>query len=409
MNKDRKILHRESILLYNFDKEELYNNYYSNRLCKSIFNLDYDYNINNNKLIYNTNTLLIKPFKNLNIKEDNELDNYYLNILCWNKRNIISFGQENTCFYWKYENYCNNNNSDNLNNKLQKIYINKEEGNITNISSSNEGKYIAIATEKGIISIWDIEKKIKLRVLKNEYQLNQIGVSDWNNYILSTGSFNGTIINRDIRIKDSIISILNSNYHNEDSICSLKWNKDGTKLASGGNDNLLNIWTLEKLTYYNSKPLLIKNDHHAAIRALSWSTEDNDLLITGGGTLDRTIKIWNIKEDELIHSIKTEDQICSLIWRNNNEIISSINDFNNFNNKKILIWNYNYNISKTFISKKYYLIGHKKRVLHIAKSPDNNTLISLSSDKTLKFWNLENNIKKENRYYSLENHLNQIR
>lgn len=55
-------------------------------------------------------------------------------------------------------------------------------------------------------------------------------------------------------------------------------------LASGGNDNMVHIYDIrnqKRVDYYT---------HSAAIKAITWI--DSSTLITGGGTADKKLKIW---------------------------------------------------------------------------------------------------------------------
>jgi WD40 repeat protein len=60
------------------------------------------------------------------------------------------------------------------------------------------------------------------------------------------------------------------------------------QLASGGNDNLLMIWDAA-----NDRPTHRITAHQAAVKALAWCPFQSNLLATGGGTADRTIKFHN--------------------------------------------------------------------------------------------------------------------
>lgn len=37
-------------------------------------------------------------------------------------------------------------------------------------------------------------------------------------------------------------------------------------------------------------------EHTAAVKALAWSSHKNSLLATGGGSTDKTIKLWDTNE-----------------------------------------------------------------------------------------------------------------
>ena len=61
----------------------------------------------------------------------------------------------------------------------------------------------------------------------------------WNGQILSSGSRDSTIINCDVGQHRPVVSVYEGH---EQEVCGLKWNPEGTQLASGGNDNLLLVW-----------------------------------------------------------------------------------------------------------------------------------------------------------------------
>jgi cell division cycle 20-like protein 1 (cofactor of APC complex) len=80
----------------------------------------------------------------------------------------------------------------------------------------------------------------------------------------------------------------------------LKWSFDENTLASGGNDNKVCIWSLKM-----NKTVAKFSDHIAAVKALSWSPHQHSTLATGGGTTDKTIKIWNTNTLQLANTIHT--------------------------------------------------------------------------------------------------------
>ena len=72
----------------------------------------------------------------------------------------------------------------------------------------------------------------------------------------------------------------------------LKWSPNGQFLASGGNDNTVNIWTNDVSTT-TDQPLHNLTDHLASVKALAWCPWKSTLLASGGGTADKSVKLWN--------------------------------------------------------------------------------------------------------------------
>jgi cell division cycle protein 20 (cofactor of APC complex) len=70
----------------------------------------------------------------------------------------------------------------------------------------------------------------------------------------------------------------------EQEVCGLKWSPSGTQLASGGNDNMLCIWSAGFELQHKIAA------HQAAVKALAWCPFQSNLLASGGGTADRCIR-----------------------------------------------------------------------------------------------------------------------
>jgi cell division cycle protein 20 (cofactor of APC complex) len=45
--------------------------------------------------------------------------------------------------------------------------------------------------------------------------------------------------------------------------------------------------------------------HKAAVKALAWCPWQRNLLATGGGTTDKTMRFWNIENGKCINTINT--------------------------------------------------------------------------------------------------------
>ena len=126
-------------------------------------------------------------------------------------------------------------------------------------------------------------------------------------------------------------------------------------------------------------PRLVLKQHKAAVKALDWCPFNRGLLASGGGTADRSIKLWNSNSGAMLKSIDTGSQVCNLMWSKNvNEIVST----HGYSLNQIIVWKYP---SMTKVST---LTGHTYRVLYLAMSPDGQTIVTGAGDETLRFWNV---------------------
>ena len=71
--------------------------------------------------------------------------------------------------------------------------------------------------------------------------------------------------------------------------------------------------------------------------AICWAPAQRSVLATGGGTNDRTIKIWNVSSGNLLKSTDTESQVSGLVWSESyREILSS----HGYSKNHLAIWKY---------------------------------------------------------------------
>ena len=142
-------------------------------------------------------------------------------------------------------------------------------------------------------------------------------------------------------------------------------------LPSGGNDNLVCIWD-DKSTLKHRLTA-----HQAAVKALAWCPWQSNLLATGGGTADRTLRFWNTTSGACLSSVDTKSQICSVLWnKEHREVITG----HGFSQNQLTLWKY------PTLTKVAELTGHEQRVLSLAASPDGSTVVSAAGDETLRFW-----------------------
>lgn len=87
--------------------------------------------------------------------------------------------------------------------------------------------------------------------------------------------------------------------------------------ASGANDSKVYLWDVRQ----NTPSATIKG-HKGAVKAISWCPWKSNILATGGGKNDRTIKIWG-ENMNLISQTETKSQLSGLEWNQKNKFLVS--------------------------------------------------------------------------------------
>ena len=227
-------------------------------------------------------------------------------------------------------------------------------------------KCIAVGDSTSAVKIYDIEKCSEIRTLKTHN--DRVSSLAWNGYVLSTGSRDSSIVQHDMRIKDYFVKYCG----HEQEVCGLKWNPEGTMLASGGNDNKVCLWEMT-----NSSPFKVLTDHKAAVKALAWCPWKRNLLATGGGSADKQLKLWDSSTGICLNSIDTGSQVCAIEWnKHEKEILSA----HGYVQNQLSLWRF------SDMKKIMDFNGHSARVLNLAQNPEGSTVVSASADETLRFW-----------------------
>lgn len=280
-------------------------------------------------------------------------DDFYTNLVSWSK-NCIVYAVEKKIFFFNF--YTSKN-------QLIHTFENK---NISSIYFNSEGDKLAIGTNTGVVSLLDINT---LKSRNYRVHRSRIGVMEWNGETIFTGSRDRQVKLLDFRSSSTRIWL--SSHQQE--VCGLKLNCKRDLLASGGNDNLMIIYDCRMQKY----PQHIIKDHCAAVKALSWSQKNPYSIVSGGGTADKTIKMWNLgrKEPIMLKNIDIKSQVCNLHWTNSGHIIST----HGYSQNDSRIFSENLQLER--INR-----GHKNRIVHFAASSDEKYYLTGSSDNVLNIW-----------------------
>jgi cell division cycle protein 20 (cofactor of APC complex) len=287
------------------------------------------------------------------------VDDYYLNLLDWSSGNQVAIGLERSVYVWSADS-----------GTVSSLFECSADTYISSVKWSGDGAYVGVGLGTGEVQIWDVEEQTKLRSMTGHQ--TRVGVMGWNKHLLSTGARSGLVYNHDVRIAEHKVAELVSH---TGEVCGLEWRADGAQLATGANDNMVNIWDARAL----AAPKFTKTNHCAAVKAVSWCPWQSNLLATGGGSNDRQIYFWNTTTGARINHIPTDSQVTSLRWSTHyKEIVST----GGFPDNSLSIWSYPTGVKNMEVP------AHDSRVLHSCLSPDGQMLATAAADESLKFWKI---------------------
>lgn len=126
-------------------------------------------------------------------------------------------------------------------------------------------------------------------------------------------------------------------------------------------------------------------EHKACVKAISWCPNEPGMIATGGGTSDRTIKIWDSSSGTVYRSINTRSQVGGLHYTKYGCLVS----VHGFSDNEAVVWN-----TKTF-ERRATLSGHESRITFSALNASHTKLVTGSGDETLRIWDIGFQSKSE--------------
>lgn len=411
------------------------------------------------------------------------VDDYYLNVLDWSSLNVIAVALWDSVFLWDAANATIVHLFDG--NLLEPW--DRQIGPPTYVASvrfSPNGKFLAIGISNGNLHIYNVATRVRTRrILNNQMMAGtaqrlatsqgaRIAAIDWrDNAFLSCGNKVGVIFNIDLRPNAAIPASIYIEGHTGE-ICALAWQPERDNwflaendtvrfLAAGSNDNNVTIWdpTFRRETnpvpdartqlhpdgspVYPGHRIRISpmvqigvydivnrkfrpHAHIAAVKALAWCPQNPDLLASGSGTADGTIKLWHVSQSLRSTDFSTANgmaprftqhtgaQVSGIVWSlaDAGKFISSHGfpspssiQTQNLSAHHLQIWEVNLkNPNKaTFVEKVtdqrqgHAGQGHTGRILGLRPNPTGDIVVSGAADETLRLWNVFN--KSDGRLY----------
>lgn len=141
---------------------------------------------------------------------------------------------------------------------------------------------MAVGLNNGNTQIYDIETQRLIRTLTGHTQ--RVSSCAYTLGPIYTGSRDRSIQCHDPRAPHPRTHKFQGH---RGEVCGIK--NDPCGLASGSNDDLAIVWDVNM-----GRSRFVLQGHKGAVKALEWCGWQRNLLVTGGGTSDKTMRMWNI-------------------------------------------------------------------------------------------------------------------
>ena len=304
------------------------------------------------------------------------LDDYYLNLVSWSQTNLIGVGLEDSVYFY---NFLNNEIVKHL--ELPKIFSdgsipsdNEFCAYVCSLSFNSDGKFMATGDSNGKLLLSDITKN-KI-IVNSTVHSSRISSLHWQDNMLISGSRDRLIRLYDVRSKICQPVFTFTGHLQE--ICGLKFSPNCNYIASGGNDNQLLLWDMRK-----SQLVASLGDHQAAVKALTWNPKNQNVLVSGAGTADKHLRLFDVAKFEELAVVDTGSQVCNVTFDKEGETLLSTHGYSL---NQLILWE----PDKEFrsLKKEDMLIAHKLRVLYLARSPCGKYVVTGAGDETLRIWDI---------------------
>lgn len=125
------------------------------------------------------------PFKVLDAPELQ--DDFYLNLVDWSAQNVLSVGLGNCVYLWSA---CTS--------QVTRLCdLSGDNNAVTSVAWSERGHLVAVGTHHGYVTVWDVASNKQVNKLQGHTA--RVGALAWNGDVLSSGSRDRIILQRDTR------------------------------------------------------------------------------------------------------------------------------------------------------------------------------------------------------------------
>jgi WD40 repeat protein len=167
-----------------------------------------------------------------------------------------------------------------------------------------------------------------------------------------------------------------------DDIDSMAYSPDGRSLLSGSQDGTVKLWDLA--TYKEQRRFKFEGRR---ISAVDVSPDGSKILANpkrwGGGSL----MVWDVATGKLLHDLHSPVSPSHCLFSRDGRMIVVAGGF--YRNRKGPQGNPICRINLVTGAQRRLMVGHKQEIGYLAAAPNKRLIVSGSSDKTARVWDVE--------------------
>ena len=254
---------------------------------------------------------------------------------------------------------------------------------VSSIVYSPDGTTFATAGHDGHLDLWDASTGKSLPALEEYPQpasSSEQGIMD---LVYSPDGANLAAACRDSKvrvwnIKDGQLKFTLEGHSG--LVRTVLYSPDGESLVSSSNDNTLKLWRS-----HDGCLLATLEGHSRIIKDVSYSPDGSTLASASD---DYTVKLWSVRDSKLLDTLKGHTlSVTAISYSPDGETLASAS-----RDGTVKLWNVSSSFSKgsPFDSNDGRLIdtlkGHKDGINDITYSRDGTTIVTASSDHTVRLW-----------------------
>jgi WD40 repeat protein len=241
-------------------------------------------------------------------------------------------------------------------------------GSVMALAFSPDGQMLATSDDRGWVYLWRVADNTQILVFQahSEWIFGLAFSADGTQLI--TGSLDRTLKRWDSQTGQCLQTI----QAHTGGIAAVTCSQNGAVWASSSSDQTITLFT------QSGELLHTLTGHHDIVRTIAFG-QLGDRLLLASGSLDQTIRLWDVSEGTCLKTLSNNCAVLSLTWlldsdRPDRPLLAS-----GGNDGVIKLWDWQ---AATFLK----LEGHTDSIWSLATSPDGRTLVSGSDDRTLKCW-----------------------